>query len=70
MVGPSIAGPIPAQNAQIFKVGNSLFMAGSENLERYWKRPGRESKRWKVRERERIEGKVDKEERERRWLDG
>lgn len=45
-------------------------MAGSENLERYWKRPGRESKRWKERERKRIEGKVDKEERGRRWLDG
>jgi len=36
-------------------------MAGSENLERYWKRPRRESKRWRERERER--------ERERRERD-
>lgn len=41
-------------------------MAGSENLERYWKRPGRESKRWSVREKEKREreregGEVERE---------
>lgn len=43
--GPSMAVPFPRKTLRYSKSGNSLFMAGSENLERYWKRPGRESKR-------------------------
>lgn len=44
-VGPSMAVPFPRKTLRYSKSGNSLFMVGSENLERYWKRPGRESKR-------------------------
>lgn len=37
-VGPSMAVPFPRKTFRYSKSGNSLFMAGSENLERYWKR--------------------------------
>lgn len=56
VVGPSMAVPFPRKTLRYSKSGNSLFMAGSENLERYWKRPRRESKRWSVRERDRERG--------------
>lgn len=58
-------------------------MAGSENLERYWKRPRRESKRCRERERGGIKRRVEEvgtgvgsekaratKEEERYWSDG
>lgn len=36
-----MAVPFPRETFRYSKSGNSLFMAGSENLERYWKRPRR-----------------------------